>query len=129
MDRAPVDRRGVDLGVVVPVLEDLEAGGLQCVGVSPQHRRYSSPEIDCGTVQNGLVWKPRIDDWISGVGSLGVPTITTGLWNTGLPSSTNIIRIVAGIDQHVAAAEVGRQPAPPLEVGDDLHDSGRRSWC
>ena len=46
--------------------------------------------IDCGTVQYGLVWKPRITDWISGVGSLGVPTMTW-LWKATLPSFTNII--------------------------------------
>ena len=32
-------------------------------------------------------------------------------------------RVVAGVDEHVALAEVLRQPAPPLEVGDHLGDA------
>ena len=32
-------------------------------------------------------------------------------------------RVVAGVDQHVAAAEILGQPAPALEVGDDLLDA------
>jgi hypothetical protein len=32
-------------------------------------------------------------------------------------------RIVAGIDQHIALAEILRQPAPALEIGHDLLDA------
>src|SRR5580693_805646 len=37
LDLAPVDSGGVELGIIVPVLEDLEAGGRQRVGIAAQH--------------------------------------------------------------------------------------------
>ena len=83
--------------------------------------RYSSPEIDGGTVQKGLVWNPRIADWISGVGFLGVPTITR-LAKDRLAAVDEHHRIVAGIHEDVPAAEVLGQPAAALQIGDDLAD-------
>ena len=122
MDRAPVDRRRIELGVVVPALEDLEAGGRQRVGIAAQHRqvflardrlRHRPVGIGLEAAHDRLDLRRRI---------LGRADDHQAL-EGGLAVVDEDHRIVAGIDHHVALAEILRQPAPALEVGDDLLDA------
>ena len=54
-----------------------------------------------------------------GVGVSGLPTITRASW-IGRPSSTSRELELRHVDEDVAPAHVGRQPAPALHVGEDV---------
>ncbi len=74
--------------------------------------------IDCGTCQVGFTKMFSICAENAGLGVAGLPT-TIRVLNTVVPSWTVLRREVGNVDHHVGLAEIARQPAPALHVGDD----------
>ena len=77
--------------------------------------------IDCGTYHDGLTSTVSIDALSSGVGVCGLPA-TILVRQTMLVIAHDLERVVRDVDHHVGLAEIARQPAPALHVGDDALD-------
>ncbi len=123
VDRVPVDRRRIDLRVVVaPAREDLEALIGERIGVAPQQREVfvARDRLRHGPVRIGL-------EAVHGGLDLGRGMLGRADDHLALEGGLAVVhehhRIVAGVHEDIAPAEVLGQPAPAFEIGHDLLDA------
>ena len=88
------------------------------VGSCASAGRYSLRTIDGGTFQVGLTVMNFIVSVSIGVAVVGLPT-TTRVCQISLAVLHHPQRVVRDVQHDVGIAEIARQPAPALHIGDD----------